>query len=49
MEVVYSKTESLVLRARSEMVGSAIGNICSWFQVSGFSAAAGLRNSRIDR
>jgi hypothetical protein len=35
------KTESLVLWARSEMIGSAIGNICSWFQVSGFSAAAG--------
>jgi len=31
------KIENLVLWARSEMIGSAIGQICSWFQVSGVS------------
>ena len=32
----YSNIENLVLRARSEMIGFAIGQVCSWFQVSGF-------------
>jgi hypothetical protein len=30
------KIENLVLRVRSEMIGSAIDQICSWFQVTGF-------------
>ena len=33
---IYSNIENLVLGARSEMVGSAINQICCWFQVSGF-------------
>jgi hypothetical protein len=28
------ETENLVLWARSEMIGSAIDQVCSWFQVS---------------
>ena len=31
------RIENLVMWARSEMIGSAIGRICSWFQVSGVS------------
>jgi len=31
------KIENRVLRARSEMISSAIDQICSWFQVSGVS------------
>ena len=31
------ESEILILWARSEMIGSAIGQICSWFQVSGVS------------
>jgi hypothetical protein len=31
----YSNIENLVLRARSEMIGFAIGQVCSWFLVSG--------------
>ena len=34
--IFYSTIENLVFRARSEMIGSAIDKICSWFQVSGF-------------
>jgi len=30
----YSDIENLDLRARSLMLGSAIDEICSWFQVS---------------
>ena len=32
---IYSNLENLVLWARSEMIGFAIGQVCSWFQVSG--------------
>ena len=34
MERILFETENLVLRARSEIIGSAIDQICSWFQVS---------------
>ena len=34
---ILFKTENLVLWARSEMIGSAICTIYSWFQVSGVS------------
>ena len=36
LRAIYSNIENLVLGARSEMVGSAINQICCWFQVSGF-------------
>ena len=36
-KAILFKIENLVLRARSEMIGSAIDQICSWFQVSGVS------------
>jgi hypothetical protein len=34
---IYSNIENLVLWARSEVIGSAICPIYSWFQVSGVS------------
>ena len=34
---IYSNIENLVLWARSEMIGSAIDQTSSWFQVSGVS------------
>ena len=37
MERILFETENLVLRARSEMIGFATGQVCSWFQVSGVS------------
>jgi len=34
--ILYSNIENMVLWARSEITSSAIDQICSWFQVSGF-------------
>ena len=49
MVSILFETETLVLGARSEMIGFAIGQVCSWFQVSGFSPAAGLKSGQFNR
>jgi hypothetical protein len=48
-EIFYSKLENLVLRAMSEIIGSAIDQTCIRFQVSGFKAAAGLKSSQANQ
>ena len=40
MVSILFETENLVLGARSEMIGFAIGQVCSWFQVSARLSAA---------
>ena len=37
MAAIESNIENLVLWAMSEMIGFALGQVCSWFQVSGVS------------